>query len=245
VRELDGPQAPGDVAGPEPAAVPRPGQDGAALPGRAGTATRAPANGTEQPGFDVFVPRHASRDRESAVPASPDPAPYPGPGPASYPDQPAPFAGWTSRGAGGPPSAGGPATPMIPVASPRPDTVSGPPWELSRQTGPLPVVPADPGSQAAGAGADGDVMGLPRRVKQASLAPQLRDNPPLRGSAAGAAPAGGPTPTEIRQTMSALQRGWQVGRLQNATGPASYEPEPPAGPSPAGGQEPGEEPDGA
>jgi signal transduction histidine kinase len=246
------PQAgPGDGAGPEPAVAPPPGLAGAApLPGQAGMAAREPANGTDQPDFDVFVPRrHAGPGQGFGPPADPDPAPYPAAGSVPYRDQPVPFPGWTGRSAGGPPGAGapgpaGPATPMIPVASPHAGTVSGPPWELSRQTGPLPMVPADPGSQPAGAGAAGDVKGLPRRVKQASLAPQLRDNPALRGSA-GAGPAGGPTPTEIRQTMSALQRGWQVGRLQNATGPASYEPEPPAGPSPAGGQEPDEEPDGA
>ena len=65
--------------------------------------------------------------------------------------------------------------------------------------------------------------GLPRRVRQASLAPQLRDNPPVRrtsaAGAAGAAPASGPTPAEIRQTMSALQRGWQEGRSQRMTRP--------------------------
>jgi signal transduction histidine kinase len=262
VRWLDGPQAPGGPAGPEPAAAPGPGQDAAALLGQAGAAAREPATGTEQPGFDVFRPRHASADRNSALPAYPDPAPYPGPGPAPYPDQPArcpdqpaPFPGWTSRGAGGAHRADGPATPMIPVASPRADPVSGPPWELSRQTGPLPVVPADAGLGSQGA--DDDVQGLPRRVKQASLAPQLRENPPVRRSAglssaaaglpAVGGPAGGPTPTEIRQTMSALQRGWQVGRLQNVTGPASHEPgpEPAAGPTPPTGQEPDGESDGA
>jgi signal transduction histidine kinase len=243
-----GPQTgPGDGAGPELGVVP--------LPGQAGTAAGEPANGTEQPDFDVFVPRrHAGPDREFGLPAYPDRAPYPGTGSVPYRDRPAPFSGWADRSADGSPGAGasgpaGAATPMIPAASPRAGTVSGPPWELSRQTGPLPMAPADadPGSQAADAGADGDVKGLPRRVKQASLAPQLRADPPVRGSAAGADPAGGPTPTEIRQTMSALQRGWQVGRLQGAAGPASFEPgpEPPAGPGPSSGREPRGESDGA
>jgi signal transduction histidine kinase len=253
----------GAEAGPEPGVAPRSGQAGAApqpgqvgaapQPGRAGVAAGEPANGPEQPDFDVFVPRrHAGPDREFGLPAYPDPAPYSGAGSAPYRDQ--PFPEWTGRSAGRPSGAGAPGpaaptTPMVPVASPRTGPVSGPPWELSRQTGPLPVVPADadPGSQPAGAGAGGDVKGLPRRVKQASLAPQLRADPPLRGPAAGAGPAGGPTPTEIRQTMSALQRGWQVGRLQNTAGPASYEaaPEPAAGSDTPSGQEPRGESDGA
>jgi hypothetical protein len=107
---------------------------------------------------------------------------------------------------------------MTPVASPRAAKPSAPPWELSRQTGPLPVVPdADPGPPRA------DVKGLPRRVRQASLAPQLRANPPQRATsaAASAGPASGPTPAEIRQTMSALQRGWQEGRKD--TEPAADE----------------------
>ncbi len=163
-------------------------------------------------------------------------------GSAPYPDQPAPFPGWTGRSAAGgsatpatpatpgvpapPGAAAGPTTPMTPAASARPGRTSGPPWELSRQTGPLPAIPADgdPGGQPDGPGADGDVNGLPRRVRQASLAPQLRDNPPVRrtsaAAAGAAAPAGGPTPAEIRQTMSALQRGWQEGRSQRITAPA-------------------------
>jgi len=144
---------------------------------------------------------------------------------------------------------------MTPVASPRPAKSSGPPWELSRQTGPLPAIQADgdpaDGDPADGPGADGDLKGLPRRVRQASIAPQLRDNPPLRrtsaapGAPAGAVPnagpnagpnaalASGPTPAEIRRTMSALQRGWQEGRSQRLTGPAPDDPSP--GPGTDGG----------
>jgi hypothetical protein len=110
---------------------------------------------------------------------------------------------------------------MTPVASPRPARPSGPPWELSRKTGPLPAIPADgePGAQPDG---DDDVKGLPRRVRQANIAPQLRDNPPRRPTSAAPAPApaSGPTPAEIRQTMSALQRGWQEGRSQRMTASA-------------------------
>jgi len=156
-------------------------------------------------------------------------SPFPGTGSAPYPDQPAPFPGWTlqntpgpagGRPAPGPDNPAGPATPMTPVAPSRSGPLSGPPWELSRETGPLPAVPGEPGE-------NGDIKGLPRRVKQASLAPQLRDNPPPRRTtvASAAPPSGsaGPTPAEIRQTMSALQRGWQEGRARRTAGPADGE----------------------
>jgi signal transduction histidine kinase len=175
-------------------------------------------------------------------------APYPPAGAPPYPVQPGSFPGWTGQSTAGAPVGGhgqaGPPTPMTPVASPRTQKAPGPPWEVSRQTGPLPVVPngPDPGPDA-----DGDVNGLPRRVRQANLAPQLRGEPPRRltaasGRPAPTAPAGGPTPAEIRQTMSALQRGWQEGRTQRwapadqppasgaaasqaqATGPATADP---------------------
>jgi signal transduction histidine kinase len=81
-------------------------------------------------------------------------------------------------------------------------------------------------------------LGLPVRIRQASLAPQLRDSPPpgVGGPApAGAVPGSGtpetgsvppvapgaaspepPTPEAARNTVSALQRGWQLGRSEGA-----------------------------
>jgi signal transduction histidine kinase len=164
----------------------------------------APANEGEPPAFDVFTPwRHGPGDGPAPeITAAGTGAPQPGPAAASY--------------------VSSPPYPVTPMASSRTAKPSAPPWELSRQTGPLPVVPdgADPGSPGAGA----DVNGLPRRVKQASLAPELRANPPQRVTSAAASPglASGPTPAEIRQTMSALQRGWQEGRKD--TEPAADEP---------------------
>jgi signal transduction histidine kinase len=180
--------------------------------------------------FDVFMPRRhdpGPGDAPAAAEAYVSSPPFPGSGTAPYADQPTvpyadPFPGWTGRSVAGgsvPPAAPGtppgPSTPMTPVSSPRPDRSSGPPWELSRQTGALPA-DGEPGRTAGGPDADGDVKGLPRRVRQASIAPQLRDNPPRRRTAPAPSspPAGGPTPAEIRQTMSALQRGWQEGRSQ-------------------------------
>jgi signal transduction histidine kinase len=60
--------------------------------------------------------------------------------------------------------------------------------------------------------------GLPRRVRQASLAPQLRDHgSPSSGPADAAAPAASAASlTDMRNTLSAMQRGWQQGRSQSA-----------------------------
>jgi signal transduction histidine kinase len=65
-------------------------------------------------------------------------------------------------------------------------------------------------------------LGLPVRIRQASLAPQLRDSGSgsrvAVGSAdlVGAAPPPSPeaSPEAARDTMSALQRGWQLGRAE-------------------------------
>ncbi|MEU1439411.1 nitrate- and nitrite sensing domain-containing protein [Streptomyces sp. NPDC005786] len=98
---------------------------------------------------------------------------------------------------------------------------------LRTPTGPAgaPSVPAPRSPTSAGPppSAPDTVGGLPRRVRQASLAPQLREG---SGTA-------GPDPVEsaedierdadeVRDRMASLQRGWQRGRLQNAedvTGP--------------------------
>lgn len=106
---------------------------------------------------------------------------------------------------------------------PRPPTgfrpPAGPPKARRRQPAPRSSTSAVPSPSAA----PDTVGGLPRRIRQASLAPQLRE-----GSGAP-----GPDPVEsaedierdadeVRNRMASLQRGWQRGRLQNAedvTGP--------------------------
>jgi signal transduction histidine kinase len=67
-------------------------------------------------------------------------------------------------------------------------------------------------SGPAGAGADLDEDELPRRVRQASLAPQLRDSlvrPPAPPDVALQTTR---SPEESRVTLSAIQRGWERGR---------------------------------
>ena len=159
--------------------------------------------------------------------------------------QPAAFSGWQAQN----PAQSAAAAPTVPSSGT--GKVSRPPWEL---TGPLPVIsgtaeqlgqdldvagrPADFGTDegdgASDGDGDGDFKGLPRRVRQASIAPQLRGEPTTRvGRSAAGGPAGsggsgagtlgaerddGPSPSEIRATMSALQRGLKEGRSQRAAG---------------------------
>ncbi|MFX4293968.1 nitrate- and nitrite sensing domain-containing protein [Streptomyces bohaiensis] len=71
-------------------------------------------------------------------------------------------------------------------------------------TGPVPTAhPADPAT-------DGTTAGLPRRVRQAGLAPPLRRAaPPLSG---GWDPAPDADAESVRERMSSFQRGWERGR---------------------------------
>jgi signal transduction histidine kinase len=73
-----------------------------------------------------------------------------------------------------------------------------------------------PGPAAAGPQpGDGTHRGLPRRVRQASLNPHLRQppaGPDREGPAARPAPAASRSPEEARMLVSSLQRGWQRGR---------------------------------
>jgi signal transduction histidine kinase len=72
-------------------------------------------------------------------------------------------------------------------------------------------------------------LGLPVRVRQASLAPQLRGGGAFAAAAADSVPSA-PSPEAARSTVSALQRGWERGRYESAApdpGPgAALSPEP-------------------
>jgi signal transduction histidine kinase len=85
-------------------------------------------------------------------------------------------------------------------------------------------------------------LGLPVRVRQASLAPQLRDSGPAPAEPTTPTPAARPvagpdpagTPEAARSTVSALQRGWQLGRAE-AGSPGQPNPsDPPSQASPGG-----------
>ncbi|MEW2394036.1 nitrate- and nitrite sensing domain-containing protein [Streptomyces venezuelae] len=79
------------------------------------------------------------------------------------------------------------------------------------------------GRRAPAEGRGGDpsttttVGGLPRRVRQANLAPQLKDGPDHRSPRAETRPEERDA-EEVRSRMASLQRGWQRGRDENAAG---------------------------
>ncbi|MEV5879219.1 nitrate- and nitrite sensing domain-containing protein [Streptomyces sp. NPDC052101] len=92
---------------------------------------------------------------------------------------------------------------------------------LARPTGDLPQptgLAAQPTPDGALSGGEVEAAGgpLPRRVRQASLAPQLRQDT-ARPAERAAQPAERDA-DEVRSRMASLQRGWQRGREENAAG---------------------------
>jgi len=69
------------------------------------------------------------------------------------------------------------------------------------------------GGEAASGGTE-DYKGLPRRVRQTNLAPQLRSAATDSGSTV-IPQAAAPSLSDMRNTLSAMQRGWQQGRSQS------------------------------
>lgn len=68
--------------------------------------------------------------------------------------------------------------------------------------------------------------GLPRRVRQANLAPQLKDGPDQRTERDSAPATTRPQERdadEVRSRMASLQRGWQRGREENAAGEDAFD----------------------
>ncbi|GGT77927.1 nitrate- and nitrite sensing domain-containing protein [Streptomyces lateritius] len=104
----------------------------------------------------------------------------------------------------------GPRTPPVPVRK-----TSDTPPVAPRGTTPPTLVPVPPEGPAP-------FGGLPRRVRQASLAPQLRESgerPDDRAPTASGTAADGDferDAEEVRNRMASMQRGWQRGRRQNA-----------------------------
>ncbi|MFJ2264320.1 nitrate- and nitrite sensing domain-containing protein [Streptomyces sp. NPDC087844] len=86
---------------------------------------------------------------------------------------------------------------------------------------PSPGTPSPGIARARTAGpAGGPASGLPRRVRQANLAPQLKEGPERRTTRD---PARTTDPSErdadeVRNRMASLQRGWRRGREENAAG---------------------------
>ncbi|MEV0280171.1 nitrate- and nitrite sensing domain-containing protein [Streptomyces sp. NPDC050610] len=82
--------------------------------------------------------------------------------------------------------------------------------------------PLRPAAEDGGTGGERDekTVALPRRVRQANLAPQLKNDPAGQPAAAGPAdPEPERDADEVRARMASLQRGWQRGREHNALEP--------------------------
>ncbi|MBD0419457.1 nitrate- and nitrite sensing domain-containing protein [Streptomyces sp. TRM S81-3] len=138
-----------------------------------------------------------------------------------------------------------PRTPALPARTRRAGTAPSTPAGTARhhgpgpretETGPPPAEtgpdagPADAGPADAGPG----TLPLPRRVRQASLAPQLKRSAG-RDTAERSEPADRDA-EEVRSRMASLQRGWQRGRTENVadgdahSGTAAPEPNAPQAP---------------
>jgi signal transduction histidine kinase len=118
------------------------------------------------------------------------------------------------------PSTPGPSTPGLGIPGlgrPDPAAVDPDPFGL-RGTGAAPApatdASADPGP-APGPQAAVTYRGLPRRIRQASLNPHLRDSPRAAAREAdddGTPPSLTRSPEEARSLVASLQSGWQRGR---------------------------------
>ncbi|MFC4504638.1 MULTISPECIES: nitrate- and nitrite sensing domain-containing protein [Streptomyces] len=148
----------------------------------------------------------------------------------------------SGRGMAEPPplsSSPGRGTPELPALSASPDRGAGDPSQVpglprrTRQPSAAPgrddstVHPGQvPEGRAGGPGAGGAQgvgpapEALPRRVRQANLAPQLRQGPAPRAEDR-TAPEDRDA-DEVRSRMASLQRGWQRGREENASGDADH-----------------------
>ncbi|MGW1763347.1 sensor histidine kinase [Streptomyces sp. NPDC002073] len=184
-----GPGASGPGHTYERAASERPTARRAGSDGTGSGATGSAAGGSGGSGGSGGHGGHGGHDSSGGSGSSGGPAGRPTPERTPAPDQaPAPVSTLRPRGAGGT-GAGGPGSRTV-----------------LRATAPVPL-PAGPGALPAG------VTELPRRVRQASLVPQLREAP------APAAPAGvrapedppGRSPEEARDRMSAYRAGWARG----------------------------------
>ena len=202
-------------------------KDAPPLPVGSGTPLRARhaiGSGPELTGGDDGLPSPAiPEQRQPSPPPPPIPVGASGPrgewGPAmDWPETPAASPGMT---ADHPPLGYPDEVPIGQAARPAGFSLLHP---GGTGNGPGSVIPAT-AEESAGTGLL-DESGLPRRVRQASLAPQLRESPPrpapsadpgiLSEPASDYAPSGQPaperTPEETRATMSAIQRGWERGR---------------------------------
>ncbi|MEU6315226.1 hypothetical protein [Streptomyces sp. NPDC047014] len=210
------------------------GRPGGARPAMATLDDETPPNGTPRsallglrPADRAHGERHAERnaERNGSRPGDRGREPHTPTGPvrldASHPESPRPD---------GPRSAG--AVPL-PRRRPAPTLVA----DHGRRVEPRPVSVVRRTGSAGAAGAEEaqpspgpGTGGLPRRIRQASLAPQLKQSPSSASAEAPADQGADRDAEDVRTRMSALQRGWTAGRNQHAQQQSATE----AGTSPGG-----------
>ncbi|WKE72805.1 nitrate- and nitrite sensing domain-containing protein [Streptomyces sp. WP-1] len=177
----------------------------------------AGAYGGDRNPYDVYDPYGGDREPQRAdrEPHRAGPVPLPRrAAPALRPAEPADRVGEDGTAA---------ADGLAPTTGPGETARPGIP-ALPRRTRPAANAPGGPGNPGGptraprdgdGPAAPGD-SALPRRVRQASLAPQLRQDPERRPGRTDA--PDDRDADEVRSRMASLQRGWQRGREENATG---------------------------
>ena len=184
--------APTETGLPWPYDRPAPGGNGMGQP----PTTPFPASDPADPPAGTYRPY--TQD-ETAFPPPGDPFPAPqAPLPPAEPPSPQAQPSYSE------------AEPAMPPAG-----VSHPSAETA-----LPPAGSFPSENGAQAQQDETYKGLPKRVRQASLAPQLRDRttPSSTPSAASGDNVVNRSPDDIRNALSAMQRGWQQGRAANEGG---------------------------
>ncbi len=189
--------APADLADGSAPADPADGSAPADLPDGSAPAD-LPDDGAAADLPGAHTPGRDTRPFAVPVPAVPEAAPgepegaaaaAPGEGPAAAPGEDAPAAEQSVF------------TPLR-----RPAAAAGSVFSFA---GDRPPAPGDDGVDPRADTAELASLGLPVRVRQASLAPQLRDGGP---GADGGRVARSPSPEAARSIMTALQRGWERGR---------------------------------
>jgi Nitrate and nitrite sensing len=115
--------------------------------------------------------------------------------------------------------------PGEPASAPAAPPEQAPQWGRPAAAG-LPSVREPQETSAAAETPAGSIGGLPRRVRQASLAPQLRENGPERDAAPAprAERSEDRDADEVRSRMASLQQGWQRGRRDNEADDATARP---------------------
>jgi hypothetical protein len=149
--------------------------------------TGVPVSRPTASSFDVFTPLHRSDEDGAPGPEGRDDVTYA----ESYPD------------------AGGGSYATASYGTGSQGTVS--------QDAPSPGDEGYDRADDSGGYGDEDYKGLPRRVRQANLAPQLRSSASAGsgGGSPGVPRASAASLSDMRNTLSAMQRGWQQGRSQS------------------------------